>query len=44
MVSIRPAGSGRGLGLGYARYKNRSGYAAVAAAVTVERDVRTGLV
>ena len=35
-----PAGSGRGLGLGYARYKNRSGYAAVAAAVSVEREVR----
>ncbi|MFO1081357.1 MAG: molybdopterin cofactor-binding domain-containing protein [Reyranellaceae bacterium] len=35
-----PAGSGRGLGFGFARYKNRAAYAAVVAAVTVEREVR----
>jgi CO/xanthine dehydrogenase Mo-binding subunit len=35
-----PAGSGQGLGLGFARYKNRAGYAAVAAAVTVQESVR----
>jgi nicotinate dehydrogenase subunit B len=35
-----PAGSGRGLGIGFARYKNRSGYAAVVASVAVDRDVR----
>ena len=33
-------GSGRGLGLGVARYKNRAAYAAVVAAVTVEETVR----
>jgi CO/xanthine dehydrogenase Mo-binding subunit len=38
------AAAGRGLGLGFARYKNRSAYAAVVAAVEVEREVRlTGL-
>jgi nicotinate dehydrogenase subunit B len=35
-----PSGSGRGLGLAFARYKNRAAYAAVAAAVTVEEIVR----
>ena len=34
------AGSGRGLGLGWARYKNRAAYAAVVAEVEVEQDVR----
>jgi CO/xanthine dehydrogenase Mo-binding subunit len=33
-------GTGRGLGLGFARYKNRAAYAAVVAAVTVEETVR----
>ncbi len=35
-----PAGSGRGIGIGFARYKNRSAYAAVVAAVSVEQEVR----
>jgi CO/xanthine dehydrogenase Mo-binding subunit len=35
-----PAGSGQGLGLGFARYKNRAAYAAVVAAVTVQEGVR----
>jgi nicotinate dehydrogenase subunit B len=35
-----PAGTGKGLGLGFARYKNRAAYAAVVAAVTVEETVR----
>ena len=35
-----PSGSGRGLGLAFARYKNRAAYCAVAAAVTVEEIVR----
>jgi nicotinate dehydrogenase subunit B len=35
-----PAGSGKGLGLGFARYKNRAAYAAVVAAVTVQETVR----
>jgi CO/xanthine dehydrogenase Mo-binding subunit len=35
-----PAGSGRGVGLGWARYKNRAAYAAVAAEVEVDREVR----
>jgi CO/xanthine dehydrogenase Mo-binding subunit len=35
-----PAGTGKGLGLGFARYKNRAAYAAVAAAVTVQESVR----
>jgi nicotinate dehydrogenase subunit B len=39
-ASRDPAGSGRGLGIGFARYKNRSAYTAVAAAVSVEQDVR----
>jgi nicotinate dehydrogenase subunit B len=34
------AGSGRGLGLGWARYKNHAAYAAVAAEVEVDREVR----
>lgn len=33
-------GTGKGLGLGFARYKNRAAYAAVIAAVTVEETVR----
>jgi nicotinate dehydrogenase subunit B len=35
-----PSGSGKGLGLAFARYKNRAAYCAVAAAVTVEEIVR----
>ncbi|MGH7154081.1 MAG: xanthine dehydrogenase family protein molybdopterin-binding subunit, partial [Acetobacteraceae bacterium] len=35
-----PPGVGRGMGLGFAQYKNRSAYAAVVAAVEVEREVR----
>jgi nicotinate dehydrogenase subunit B len=35
-----PAGTGRGTGLGFAQYKNRSAYAAVVAEVEVEREVR----
>ena len=35
-----PAGTGKGLGLAFARYKNRAAYAAVAAAVTVQESVR----
>ncbi|WP_421994531.1 molybdopterin cofactor-binding domain-containing protein [Reyranella sp.] len=35
-----PAGTGKGLGIGVARYKNRAAYAAVVAAVTVEETVR----
>ena len=34
------AGSGQGLGIGFAQYKNRSAYAAVVAEVEVEREVR----
>lgn len=34
-----PAGSGRGLGMGFAQYKNRSAYAAVVAEVEVEQEV-----
>ncbi|MBV8392940.1 MAG: xanthine dehydrogenase family protein molybdopterin-binding subunit, partial [Alphaproteobacteria bacterium] len=34
-----PAGTGKGLGLGFARYKNRAAYAAVVAAVTVQKSV-----
>jgi nicotinate dehydrogenase subunit B len=33
-------GAGKGLGIGFARYKNRAAYAAVVAAVTVEETVR----
>jgi nicotinate dehydrogenase subunit B len=35
-----PAGTGKGLGLAFARYKNRAAYAAVVAAVTVQETVR----
>ncbi|MBN9489588.1 MAG: xanthine dehydrogenase family protein molybdopterin-binding subunit [Alphaproteobacteria bacterium] len=35
-----PAGTGKGLGVACARYKNRSAYAAVVASVTVEEAVR----
>jgi len=35
-----PSGTGQGLGLGIARYKNRSAYAAVVAAVTVRQEVK----
>jgi len=34
------SGSGKGLGMAFARYKNRAAYAAVAASVTVEEVVR----
>ncbi len=33
-------GTGRGLGIGFAQYKNRSAYAAVVAEVEVDREVR----
>ena len=35
-----PAGSGTGLGLGFARYKNRSGYACVVAQVEADTEIR----
>jgi CO/xanthine dehydrogenase Mo-binding subunit len=35
-----PAGSGKGLGMAFARYKNMAAYCAVAAAVTVDEVVR----
>jgi CO/xanthine dehydrogenase Mo-binding subunit len=35
-----PAGSGKGLGLAFARYKNRAAYAAVVAQVTVDETVK----
>jgi CO/xanthine dehydrogenase Mo-binding subunit len=35
-----PAGTGKGLGLACARYKNRAAYTAVAASVTVQETVR----
>ncbi len=35
-----PSGTGKGLGLGFAKYKNRSAYAAIAASVTVDEGVR----
>jgi CO/xanthine dehydrogenase Mo-binding subunit len=35
-----PSGTGKGLGLAMARYKNRAAYAAVVAAVTVQETVR----
>ena len=35
-----PGRDGKGLGMAFARYKNRAAYAAVAAAVTVEESVR----
>ncbi len=39
-ASRGPAGSGKGLGIGFARYKNRAAYAAVVAAVTVQETVK----
>ena len=38
--SRRPAGSGRGLGLGWAQYKNRAAYCAVAVELDVDQEVR----
>ncbi len=38
-TSRGPAGTGKGLGLAFARYKNRAAYCAVAAAVTVGESV-----
>lgn len=35
-----PSATGRGLGLGFCRYRDRGAYVAVAAAVTVETEVR----
>lgn len=35
-----PAGTGRGLGLAWSRYKNRAAYAAVAIELEVDQDVR----
>ena len=35
-----PSGTGKGLGLAFARYKNRAAYAAVAASVTVQETVK----
>jgi CO/xanthine dehydrogenase Mo-binding subunit len=35
-----PSGSGKGLGMAFARYKNKAAYCAVAAAVTVDEAVR----
>jgi len=35
-----PSGTGKGLGLAFARYKNRAAYAAVVAAVTVQETVK----
>jgi CO/xanthine dehydrogenase Mo-binding subunit len=35
-----PSGSGKGLGMAFARYKNKAAYCAVAAAVTVEEVVQ----
>ena len=35
-----PAGTGRGLGLGWAQYKNHAAYAAVAVQVEVDQEVR----
>src|SRR6185436_19572644 len=37
-----PGGAGKGLGMAFARYKNRAAYAAVAASVMVEETVRVG--
>ena len=39
-ASRGPAGTGTGLGLAFARYKNRSGYACVVAQVEVDREIR----
>ena len=38
--SRRPAGSGRGLGLGWGAYKNRAAYCAVAVELDVDQEVR----
>src|SRR6516164_6106431 len=35
-----PAGSGRGRGIGFARYKNLAAYAAIVAEVETDREVR----
>jgi nicotinate dehydrogenase subunit B len=35
-----PAGTGRGLGLAFSRYRDRGAYVAVAAAMTVETEIR----
>ncbi|HJU16028.1 MAG TPA: molybdopterin cofactor-binding domain-containing protein, partial [Stellaceae bacterium] len=35
-----PAGSGRGRGIGFARYKNRAAYAAIVAEVEVAQEIR----
>jgi nicotinate dehydrogenase subunit B len=35
-----PGGTGQGLGIGFARYKNKAAYAAVVAAVTVQETVK----
>ena len=39
-ASRGPPGTGKGLGIGFARYKNRAAYAAVVAAVTVQETVK----
>lgn len=39
-ASRGPAGSGRGLGLGWAQYKNHAAYAAVAVELQVDQEVR----
>ena len=39
-ASRGPSGTGKGLGLAFARYKNRAAYAAVVAAVTVQETVK----
>lgn len=39
-ASRGPAGSGRGLGLAWSRYKNRAAYACVAVELDVEQEVR----
>ena len=39
-ASRGPGGAGKGLGIGFARYKNRAAYAAVVAAVTVQEAVK----
>src|SRR5262249_19013990 len=39
-TSRGPSGTGKGLGLAFARYKNRAAYAAVVAQVTVQETVK----
>ena len=39
-----PAGTGRGLGFGFAQYKNKSAYSAVVAEVEVDKEVRVSRV